>query len=76
MSIGFYQTNLPANLRLRKGRGSRGTPAVTASTSYETIFEVVDARLNEIVAYGGFPHATTRPMVVRDAVPGNSQRGL
>jgi stage V sporulation protein R len=55
MSIGFYNTNLPANLRHLKEE-IEGYARNYGLDFYETIFEVVDADdLNEIAAYGGFP---------------------
>ena len=55
MSLGFYNTNLPANLRLLKDE-IEGFARGYGLDFYETIFEVVDAdNLNEIAAYGGFP---------------------
>ncbi len=55
MSVGFYNTNLPANLRVLKDE-IEGYARGYGLDFYETIFEVVDADdLNEIAAYGGFP---------------------
>jgi len=55
MSLGFYNTNLPANLRLLKEE-IEGYARNYGLDFFETIFEVVDADdLNEIAAYGGFP---------------------
>ena len=55
MSLGFYNTNLPANLRILKDE-IEGFARGYGLDFYETIFEVVDAdNLNEIAAYGGFP---------------------
>ena len=51
----FYNTNLPADLRLLKDE-IEGYARSYGLDFYETIFEVVDAdNLNEIAAYGGFP---------------------
>ena len=51
----FYNTNLPANLRVLKEE-IEGYARSYGLDFYETIFEVVDADdLNEIAAYGGFP---------------------
>jgi stage V sporulation protein R len=51
----FYNTNLPANLRVLKEE-IEGYARDYGLDFYETIFEVVDADdLNEIAAYGGFP---------------------
>ncbi len=55
MSLGFYDTNLPAHLRVLKDE-IEGYARGYGLDFYETIFEVVDADdLNEIAAYGGFP---------------------
>jgi stage V sporulation protein R len=55
MSLGFYTTNLPPNLRVLKDE-IEGYARGYGLDFYETIFEVVDADdLNEIAAYGGFP---------------------
>src|SRR6478736_3398814 len=55
MSLGFYNTNLPANLRVLKDE-IEGYARNYGLDFFETIFEVVDADdLNEIAAYGGFP---------------------
>lgn len=52
---GFYNTNLPPNLRVLKDE----IEAIARGYGldfFETIFEVIDADdLNEIAAYGGFP---------------------
>ncbi len=51
----FYNTNLPAHLRVLKDE-IEGYAKEYGLDFYETIFEVVDADdLNEIAAYGGFP---------------------
>ncbi len=51
----YYNTNLPANLRLLKEE-IEGYAREYGLDFYETIFEVIDAEdLNEIAAYGGFP---------------------
>jgi stage V sporulation protein R len=51
----FYNTNLPANLRVLKDE-IEGHAHDFGLDFFETIFEVVDAEdLNEIAAYGGFP---------------------
>jgi stage V sporulation protein R len=51
----YYNTNLPANLRLLKEE-IEGYARDYGLDFYETIFEVIDAEdLNEIAAYGGFP---------------------
>ncbi len=55
MTVGFYNTNLPPNLRVLKDE-IEGYARGYGLDFYETIFEVVDADdLNEIAAYGGFP---------------------
>jgi len=55
MHLGFYNTNLPPNLRVLKDE-IEGYARDYGLDFYETIFEVVDADdLNEIAAYGGFP---------------------
>jgi stage V sporulation protein R len=55
MNLGFYNTNLPAHLRVLKDE-IEGYARGYGLDFYETIFEVVDADdLNEIAAYGGFP---------------------
>ena len=55
MTNAFYNTNLPANLRVLKDE-IEGYARGYGLDFYETIFEVVDADdLNEIAAYGGFP---------------------
>lgn len=52
---GFYNTNLPPNLRVLKDE-IEGYARDYGLDFFETIFEVVDADdLNEIAAYGGFP---------------------
>jgi len=52
---GFYNTNLPPDLRLLKEE-IEGYAREYGLDFYETIFEVIDADdLNEIAAYGGFP---------------------
>ncbi len=52
---GFYNTNLPPNLRILKDE-IEGYARAYGLDFYETIFEVIDADdLNEIAAYGGFP---------------------
>jgi stage V sporulation protein R len=51
----FYDTKLPAHLRVLKDE-IEGYARGYGLDFYETIFEVVDADdLNEIAAYGGFP---------------------
>jgi stage V sporulation protein R len=55
MNLGFYNTNLPAHLRVLKDE-IEGYARGYGLDFFETIFEVVDADdLNEIAAYGGFP---------------------
>src|SRR5947209_2903932 len=55
MNLGFYNTNLPAHLRVLKDE-IEGYARGYGLDFYETIFEVVDADdLTEIAAYGGFP---------------------
>jgi len=55
MNLGFYNTNLPAHLRVLKDE-IEGYAHEFGLDFFETIFEVVDADdLNEIAAYGGFP---------------------
>ena len=55
MSGAFYNTNLPAHLRVLKDE-IEGYARDYGLDFYDTIFEVVDADdLNEIAAYGGFP---------------------
>ena len=51
----YYNTRLPADLRLLKEEIEAHARAYGLDF-FETIFEVVDADdLNEIAAYGGFP---------------------
>ena len=55
MNRGFYNTNLPADLRLLKEE-IEGYARGYGLDFFETIFEVIDADdLNEIASYGGFP---------------------
>src|SRR4029079_14337691 len=51
----FYNTNLPAHLRVLKDE-IEGYAREYGLDFFETIFEVVDADdLNEVASYGGFP---------------------
>src|SRR6476659_541856 len=55
MSVGFYNTNLPAHLRVLKDE-IEGYAREYGLNFFDQVFEVIDADdLNEVAAYGGFP---------------------